>query len=63
MREIKFLEKNAFDVIPKFLRDKSAAFFVDPPWRAGNLRGSACTFTAQSITSHYLICSKVQLAR
>ena len=34
-RKIEFLHKDAFDVIPKFLRDKSAAFFVDPPYTAG----------------------------
>lgn len=33
--KIEFLHKDAFDVIPKFLRDKSAAFFVDPPYTAG----------------------------
>ncbi len=33
--EIKFLHKDAFDVIPKYLRDKSATFFVDPPYTAG----------------------------
>lgn len=27
--KIEFLHQDAFDVIPKFLRDKSAAFFVD----------------------------------
>jgi DNA adenine methylase len=32
---IEFLHKDAFDVIPKFLRNKSAAFFVDPPYTAG----------------------------
>jgi DNA adenine methylase len=33
--KIEFLHKDAFDVIPKYLRDKSAAFFVDPPYTAG----------------------------
>ena len=32
---IEFLHKDAFDVIPKYLRDKGAAFFVDPPYTAG----------------------------
>jgi DNA adenine methylase len=32
--KIEFLHKDAFDVIPRFLRDKSAAFFVDPPYTA-----------------------------
>jgi DNA adenine methylase len=31
---IEFLHKDAFDVIPKYLRDRSAAFFVDPPYTA-----------------------------
>ena len=34
-RKIEFLHKDAFDVIPKFVRDKSAAFFIDPPYTAG----------------------------
>jgi DNA adenine methylase len=34
-RKIEFLHKDAFDVIPKFLRDRSTAFFVDPPYTAG----------------------------
>ena len=34
-RKIEFLHKDAFDVIPKYLRDKTAAFFVDPPYTAG----------------------------
>src|SRR5437660_7194859 len=33
--KIEFLHKDAFDVIPKFLRGKSAAFLVDPPYTAG----------------------------
>ena len=33
--KIEFLHKDAFDVVPKFLRDKSAAFLVDPPYTAG----------------------------
>src|SRR5207248_4156067 len=33
--KIEFLHKDAFDVIPKYLRDRSAAFFVDPPYTAG----------------------------
>jgi DNA adenine methylase len=32
--KIQFLHKDAFDVIPKFLHDKSAVFFVDPPYTA-----------------------------
>jgi len=34
-RKIQFLHKDAFDVIPKFLRDTTVAFFVDPPYTAG----------------------------
>jgi DNA adenine methylase len=33
--KIEFLNKDAFDVIPKYLRQKTAAFFVDPPYTAG----------------------------
>ena len=33
--KIEFLHKDAFDVMPKYLRDRSAAFFVDPPYTAG----------------------------
>ena len=33
--KIEFLHKDAFDVIPRFVREKSAAFFVDPPYTAG----------------------------
>ena len=33
--EIEFFHKDAFDVIPKYLRDKSAACFVDPTDTAG----------------------------
>src|SRR5437867_826467 len=31
---IEFLHKDAFDVIPKYLRNKTAAFFIDPPYTA-----------------------------
>jgi len=34
-KKIEFLHKDAFDVIPKYLRDETAAFFVDPPYTAG----------------------------
>ena len=33
--KIEFLHKDAFDVIPKYLRERSAAFFVDPPYTVG----------------------------
>lgn len=33
--KIEFLHKDAFDVIPKYLRNESATFFVDPPYTAG----------------------------
>jgi DNA adenine methylase len=32
---IEFLHKDAFDVIPRFARQSSATFFVDPPYTAG----------------------------
>ena len=35
MRKLEFFRKDAFDVIPKYLRGKTAAFFVDPPYTAG----------------------------
>jgi DNA adenine methylase len=33
--KIEFLHKDAFDVIPKYLHDRTAAFFIDPPYTAG----------------------------
>jgi DNA adenine methylase len=33
--KIEFLHKDAFDVIPKYLDEKTTAFFVDPPYTAG----------------------------
>jgi DNA adenine methylase len=33
--KIEFFHKDAFDVIPKYLRHKTAAFFIDPPYTAG----------------------------
>ena len=50
MRETEFLHKDAFDLIPKYLRNKSAAFLsILPTRRAENLRPSGCTSTAQLI--------------
>ena len=53
-RKIEFLHKDAFDVIPKFLRDKSAAFFVDPPYTAGGKSAGKRLYLHSSIDHHAL---------
>jgi DNA adenine methylase len=55
-RKIEFLHKDAFDVIPKFLRDRSAAFFVDPPYTAGGKSAGKRLYLHSSIDHDALFC-------
>jgi DNA adenine methylase len=52
--KIEFLHKDAFDVIPKYLRDKSAAFFVDPPYTAGGKSAGKRLYLHSSIDHNSL---------
>ena len=51
--KIEFLHKDAFDVIPKYLRERSAAFFVDPPYTAGGKSAGHFVFRLEWITQRY----------
>jgi len=52
--EVKFLQKDAFDVIPKYLRDRSVAFFVDPPYTAGGKSAGKRLYLHSSIDHNSL---------
>jgi DNA adenine methylase len=52
--KIQFLHKDAFDVIPKYLRDRSAAFFVDPPYTAGGKSAGKRLYLHSSINHESL---------
>ena len=54
MSEVKFLQKDAFDVIPKYLRDRSVAFFVDPPYTAGGKSAGKRLYLHSSIDHNSL---------
>jgi DNA adenine methylase len=52
--KIEFLHKDAFDVIPKYLQDKTAAFFVDPPYTAGGKSAGRRLYLHSSIDHNSL---------
>ena len=52
--KIEFFHKDAFDVIPKYLRDKTAAFFVDPPYTAGGKSAGRRLYLHSSIDHNSL---------
>jgi DNA adenine methylase len=52
--KIEFLHKDAFDVIPKFLRNKSAAFFADPPYTASGKSAGRRLYLHSSINHQSL---------
>jgi DNA adenine methylase len=52
--KIEFLHKDAFDVIPKYLRNRSAAFFVDPPYTVGGKSAGKRLYLHNSIDHHSL---------
>jgi DNA adenine methylase len=49
VKKIEFLHKDAFEVIPKYLRNKSAAFFVDPPYTASGKSAGGRLYLHSSI--------------
>ena len=53
-RKIEFLHKDAFDVIPHYVRDKTAAFFVDPPYTAGGKSAGKRLYVHSSINHNSL---------
>src|SRR5439155_4145278 len=52
--KIEFLHKDAFDVIPKYLTDKDAAFFIDPPYTAGGKSAGRRLYLHSSIDHNSL---------
>src|SRR6266496_3182764 len=52
--KIEFFHKDAFDMIPKYLRDKTAAFFVDPPYTAGGKSAGRRLYLHSSIDHNSL---------
>jgi DNA adenine methylase len=52
--KIEFLHKDAFDVIPKYLPDQTASFFVDPPYTAGGKSAGKRLYLHSSIDHNSL---------
>jgi DNA adenine methylase len=52
--KIEFLHKDAFDVIPKYLRDQAAVFFADPPYTAGGKSAGKRLYLHSSIDHNSL---------
>lgn len=52
--KIEFLHKDAFDVIPKYVDDETAVFFVDPPYTAGRKAAGKRLYLHSSIDHNSL---------
>jgi DNA adenine methylase len=52
--KIEFLHKDAFDVVPKYLRNEAGAFFVDPPYTAGGKAAGKRLYLHSSIDHNSL---------
>ena len=59
---IKFIEGDAFDVIPEFLDKENVAFFIDPPYTAGGKRAGNRLYTYNEI-NHVALFSMMAAAR
>lgn len=61
-RRIEFVKMDAFELIPQFLKRKTAAFFIDPPYTAGGKRAGKRLYTYHSVDHRLLFALSRQAA-